>query len=45
VPGAALGRQALHARVLGFVHPISGQALRFEVQAPDDFQQALKALE
>jgi len=30
------GRQALHALALGFVHPISGEALRVEAQmAPD----------
>ncbi len=37
----ALGRQALHARVLGFVHPVTGEALRFEVEPPADFQRAL----
>ncbi len=36
-----LGRQALHARVLGFVHPITGDKLRFEVEPPEDFQRAL----
>lgn len=40
-----LGRQALHARVLGFVHPISGDRLRFEIEPPDDFARALCALE
>jgi 23S rRNA pseudouridine1911/1915/1917 synthase len=39
-----LGRQALHAAVLGFVHPISQQVLRFEVAPPLDFAQALSAL-
>lgn len=34
----ALGRQALHARVLGFVHPITGQYLEFESEPPDDFR-------
>ena len=29
-------RQALHAAVLGFVHPISGADLRFEAPMPDD---------
>ena len=41
---ATLGRQALHATVLGFVHPISGSSLRFEVPPPADFAQALEAL-
>jgi 23S rRNA pseudouridine1911/1915/1917 synthase len=40
----ALGRQALHAAVLGFIHPITEQALRFEVAPPADFAQALAAL-
>lgn len=42
---AALGRQALHAAVLGFVHPITGVPLRFESPLPDDFARALRALE
>ncbi len=29
-------RQALHAAVLGFVHPITGEALRFETPLPSD---------
>jgi len=40
----ALGRQALHARVLGFVHPVSGDFVRFERQPPDDFARAVQAL-
>jgi 23S rRNA pseudouridine1911/1915/1917 synthase len=40
----ALGRQALHARVLGFVHPVSGDFVRFERQPPDDFARAVEAL-
>jgi len=39
-----LGRQALHASVLGFSHPISGEALRLVAALPADFEQALKAL-
>jgi 23S rRNA pseudouridine1911/1915/1917 synthase len=39
-----LGHQALHARVLGFVHPTSGAFLRFEVDVPEDFAAALRAL-
>lgn len=41
---AALGRQALHAAVLGFVHPISGESLRFEAPPPADFARALDSL-
>ncbi|MBX3202045.1 MAG: RluA family pseudouridine synthase [Labilithrix sp.] len=40
----ALGRQALHARVLGFVHPMTGESIRFEVDPPADFQLALTTL-
>ncbi len=29
-------RQALHAAVLGFVHPVTGAALRFESKLPAD---------
>jgi 23S rRNA pseudouridine1911/1915/1917 synthase len=32
----ALGRPALHAAVLGFVHPTSGETLRFEAPLPAD---------
>lgn len=42
--GAALGRQALHAELLGFVHPVTGQTLRFEAPLPTDMQTALEAL-
>jgi 23S rRNA pseudouridine1911/1915/1917 synthase len=41
---SALGRQALHAAVLGFVHPITSERLRFEAPLPTDFQLALAAL-
>jgi 23S rRNA pseudouridine1911/1915/1917 synthase len=40
----ALGRPALHARLLGFTHPTTGERLRFEVEPPADFQVALTAL-
>lgn len=40
----ALGRQALHAAVLGFVHPISGERLRFEAPLPPDLALALESL-
>jgi 23S rRNA pseudouridine1911/1915/1917 synthase len=33
---AGLKRQALHAAVLGFIHPITGEALRFESPLPPD---------
>lgn len=41
---AALGRHALHARVLGFEHPVTRQTLRFEREPPEDFATALAAL-
>jgi len=31
-------RQALHAAILGFVHPVTGEALRFETAPPADMQ-------
>ena len=40
----ALGRPALHARVLGFVHPLTGKKVRFEVDPPADFEVILAAL-
>jgi 23S rRNA pseudouridine1911/1915/1917 synthase len=41
---AALDRQALHAAVLGFEHPITGEPLRFERPPPQDFLNLIKAL-
>lgn len=43
VEAAGLKRQALHAAVLGFAHPVTGQALRFETAPPEDMQR-LEAL-
>jgi 23S rRNA pseudouridine1911/1915/1917 synthase len=37
-------RQALHAGFLGFIHPISGEALKFHSPNPSDIQQLLSAL-
>jgi 23S rRNA pseudouridine1911/1915/1917 synthase len=42
--GARLGHQALHARVLGFVHPGTAAPVRFEAPAPPDFAAALREL-
>jgi len=42
VAAAGLTGQALHAAVLGFVHPVTGEALRFE-SAPPPAMQALAA--
>jgi 23S rRNA pseudouridine1911/1915/1917 synthase len=41
----ALGRQALHARILGFVHPASGEYLEFESPLPPDMQEIIDYLE
>ena len=40
----ALDRQALHAAVLGFEHPISKETLRFESALPSDMAHLLEAL-
>ena len=37
-------RQALHAAVLGFIHPITGTALRFESPVPSDMRELLREL-
>jgi 23S rRNA pseudouridine1911/1915/1917 synthase len=34
-------RQALHAAVLGFVHPVTGEKLRFESALPDDVKKLI----
>lgn len=40
----AFPRQALHAGVLGFKHPITGEDMRFEAPLPDDMETLLTAL-
>lgn len=37
-------RQALHAQILGFVHPISGEDLYFEAEITDDMQSLMSSL-
>lgn len=39
-----LNGQALHAAVLGFVHPVTGEYLEFRTDPPGDFQEALRRL-
>lgn len=39
---ALLPRQALHAKVLGFEHPRTGEHLRFESELPADMQQVIE---
>ena len=38
-------RQALHAEILGFKHPSSGEWVEYSAAIPDDFQQLLKAIQ
>ena len=40
-----LKRQALHARLLGFVHPATGENLTFSVPMPKDMQRVVEALQ
>jgi 23S rRNA pseudouridine1911/1915/1917 synthase len=39
-----LGRQALHARVLGFVHPVTREAMRWESPLPAEIMKVIAAL-
>ena len=38
-------RQALHAGMLGFVHPITHQHLKFTIQFPSDMKELIEALQ
>jgi 23S rRNA pseudouridine1911/1915/1917 synthase len=40
----AFPRQALHARVLGFDHPVTGETLHFTSPEPDDYRALREAL-
>ncbi|MGH7095335.1 MAG: RluA family pseudouridine synthase [Stellaceae bacterium] len=42
---AGFPRQALHAKLLGFIHPETGETLRFESAPPADFRELLSDLE
>ncbi len=47
IAGELLGlidRQALHAKTLGFTHPVSGEHLRFDSEVPPDMQLLLQRL-
>ena len=37
-------RQALHAAILGFIHPISSETLTFHSETPDDMQRLFRKL-
>lgn len=41
----SFSRQALHAKSLGFIHPISGEAFKFDSDLPYDIKQLLEALD
>ena len=41
----ALGRQALHAKTLGFIHPCKGEYMEFTTDLPEDMQRILDYLE
>jgi 23S rRNA pseudouridine1911/1915/1917 synthase len=43
-PGLTVERPLLHAAVLGFTHPASGEPLRFEVGLADDFAAVVSTL-
>ena len=40
----ALGRQALHAARLGFLHPVTGAHMSFESPLPEDMRRAIESL-
>ena len=42
--GETIGRLALHARMLGFEHPITGEAMCFDAPAPEPFARAVEVL-
>ena len=35
-------RQALHAKTLGFVHPVTGEMMRFDTELPDDMRELIE---
>ncbi|MFX0557298.1 RluA family pseudouridine synthase [Maribacter sp. CXY002] len=37
-----LPRQALHAKTLGFIHPITGEQMRFDSEIPEDIQMCIE---
>ena len=41
---SGLRRQALHGALLGFVHPITGEKLRFETPLPEDMAELERRL-
>jgi len=39
-----IGRQALHAKTLGFIHPISNEKMYFDSNLPEDFSKLLHVI-
>lgn len=39
-----IGRQALHAKTLGFHHPLSGQYLEFTTELPEDIKEVIEKI-
>jgi 23S rRNA pseudouridine1911/1915/1917 synthase len=39
-----IARQALHAKTIGFVHPITRKKVKFESDLPQDMQSVLRAV-
>lgn len=44
IAAAGLSRQALHAATLGFIHPVTGETMRFESALPEDLRRLEAAL-
>ena len=42
---AIIPRQALHAKTLGFIHPVTQELLRFDSELPEDFREAIEKWE
>jgi 23S rRNA pseudouridine1911/1915/1917 synthase len=40
-----MGRQALHAKTLGFIHPTTGEYLEFDTELPEDLARIIDYLE
>jgi 23S rRNA pseudouridine1911/1915/1917 synthase len=40
-----LGRQALHAKTLGFIHPSTGEYREFDTELPEDMARIIRYLE
>jgi 23S rRNA pseudouridine1911/1915/1917 synthase len=39
-----IGRQALHAKTIGFVHPATKESVKFDSELPADMQEVLERL-